>query len=168
MDEGKDRIGRGTGSMAVVPDLGAVLEPRREDKAVQGEQTGAYADGRLLSTRELVSRILQTGSRLVSKEIELAKAEVKADLAAELAMLKMLAAAAVGVLLGVNLLLVAVVFALAHWIPGWLAALGLGGIILVASAMVGYIGWQRRVTAPLAVTRKALTEDLQWVKERIA
>ena len=168
MDEGKDRIGRGTGSMAVVPDLGAVLERRREDKAVEGEQTGAYADGRLLSTRELVSRILKTGSRLVSKEIELARAEVKADLAAELTMIKMLAAAAIGALLGVNLLLVAAVFALTHWMPGWLAALVLAGILLVASAVVGYIGWQRRVTSPLAVTRKALTEDLRWAKERIA
>jgi uncharacterized membrane protein YqjE len=168
MDEGKDRIGHGNGSTAVVPDRGAALEPPREDTGVGGRQTGGHADGRLLSTRELVSRILKTGSRLVSKEIELARAEVKADLAAELAMIKMLAAAAVGVLLGVNLLLVAVVFALTHWIPGWLAALLLGGIILVASAVVGYVGWQRRVTAPLAVTRKALTEDLQWVKERIA
>jgi hypothetical protein len=168
MDQAKDRIGRGNGSTAVVPDRGAALEPPRVDKGVGGEQTGTHADGRLLSTRELVSRILKTGSRLVSKEIELARAEVKADLAAEVAMIKMLAAAAVGVLLGVNLLLVAAVFALAHWIPGWLAALVLGGIILVASAVVGYIGWQRRVTSPLAVTRKTVREDLQWVKERIA
>jgi uncharacterized membrane protein YqjE len=168
MDQGKDRIGPGSGSTAVVPDRGAALEPPREDKDVGGEQTGTHADGRVLSTRELVSRILRTASRLVSTEIELARAEVKADLAAELAMLKMLAAAAVGVLLGVNLLLVAAVFALAHWMPAWLAALVLGGIILVASAVVGYVGWQRRVTSPLAVTRKAVREDLQWVKERIA
>jgi uncharacterized membrane protein YqjE len=168
MDEGKDRIGPGNGSTAIVPDRGAALDPPRKDTGAGGEQTGAHADGRLLSTRELVSRILKTGSRLVSKEIELARAEVMADLAAELAMIKMLAAAAVGALLGVNLLLVAAVFALTHWMPGWLAALVLGGIILGASAVVGYVGWQRRVTSPLAVTRKALTEDLQWVKERIA
>ena len=121
-----------------------------------------------LSTRELVSRILHTGSRLVSKEIELARAEAKADLEAELGMVKMLAVAAVGALLGLNLLLVAVVFALTHWVPGWLAALVLGGVILAVSAIVGYVGWQRRVTKPLAVTRKTVTEDLQWVKERLA
>jgi hypothetical protein len=168
MDQGKDRIGHGNGSTPILPDRGAAFAPPREDKGVGAELGGAHAGGGLLSTRELVSRILKTGSRLVSKEIELARAEVKADLAAELAMIKMLAAAAVGALLGVNLLLVAAVFALTQWMPGWLAALVLAGIILVASAVVGYVGWQRRVTSPLAVTRKALTEDLRWAKERIA
>ena len=38
----------------------------------------------------------------------------------------------------------------------------------LCQAIVGYIGWQRRVTRPLAVTRKTVTEDLQWVKERLA
>jgi hypothetical protein len=52
--------------------------------------------------------------------------------------------------------------------PGWLAAVLVGGVILVISAIVGYIGWQRRVTRPLAVTRETVTEDMQWVKERLA
>ena len=125
-------------------------------------------DGRQLSTRELLSRILHTGSQLVSKEIDLAREEVKANLEAELAMVKLLGIAGAGGLVGLNLLLVAMVFALAHVMPGWLAALLLGGVIFVISAIVGYIGWQRRVTRPLAVTRKTVTEDLQWVKERLA
>src|SRR5262245_43144848 len=118
-------------------------------------------DRRHLSTRELLSRVVRTGSRLVSKEIELARAELKADIESELAMIKMLAAAAVGALLGVNLLLVALVIGLSHWIPAWLAAVALGALILVVSALVGYIGWQRRVSKPLAVTRRTVTEDVQ-------
>jgi uncharacterized membrane protein YqjE len=125
-------------------------------------------DRRLLSTRELLSRILHTGSELVSKEIALAHEEVKANLEAEIAMVKLLVIAGVGALMGLNLLLVAAVFGLARVMPGWLAALLLGGVILVISAIVAYIGWQRRVTRPLAVTRKTVTEDLQWVKERLA
>ena len=66
-----------------------------------------------LSTLELVRRLLQTGSLLIKKEVELARAELKADLQAQLLMAKRLAVAAVLALLGINLLLVAVVFALA-------------------------------------------------------
>jgi len=126
------------------------------------------SDGRLLSTRELLSRILHTAAQLVSTEMALAREEGKANLDAAFATVKLLLVAGVIGLAGVNLLLVAAVFALAHVMPGWLAAVLVGGVILVISAIVGYSGWQRRVTRPLAVTRKTVTEDLQWVKERLA
>jgi uncharacterized protein YciW len=42
-----------------------------------------------------------------------------------------------------------------------------GGLLLIA-AIVAYVSWQRRVTAPLALTRKTLKEDVQWAKERLA
>lgn len=125
-------------------------------------------DGRQLTTRELLRRIMHTGAQLVSLEIDLAREEGKANLKAEFAMVKLLVIAGVIGLAGMNLLLVAAVFALAHVMPGWLAAVLLGGAILVISAIVGYIGWQRRVTRPLAVTRKTVTEDIQWAKERLA
>ena len=126
------------------------------------------SDGRLLSTRELLGRILHTAAQLVSTEMALAREEGKANLDAAFATVKLLLVAGVIGLAGVNLLLVAAVFALAHVMPGWLAAVLVGGVILVISAIVGYSGWQRRVTRPLAVTRKTVTEDLQWVKERLA
>jgi hypothetical protein len=158
MDHETTRIAHENGGRVATP---IALGPAPGSPAIE---PGTHA----LSTRELLSRIFQTGSHLVTKEIELARAEVKADLEAELGMVKMLAAAAVGALLGVNLLLVAAVFALALWMPGWLAALGLAAVVLVVSAIVGYVGWQRRVRTPLAVTRKTVTEDMQWVKERLA
>jgi hypothetical protein len=36
------------------------------------------------------------------------------------------------------------------------------------AATLGYIGWKRMVTNPLALTRQTLKEDVQWVKERLA
>ena len=134
------------------------IAPERADRAHR----------RRLSTRVLLSRILDTGSHLVLKQIELARTEVKADLAAELGMAKLVASAAVGVLLGVSVLLHAAVAGLAAWLPAWLAALGLGVLFLIVSTAIGYLGWQRRVSAALPVTRKSVTEDVQWVKERIA
>ena len=125
-------------------------------------------EARSLSTRELVSRLLKAGSLLVAKEVELARAEIKADLRAELGMVKLLIAAALVAVLGLNLLLVSAVFALTQWLPGWLAALGLAGALLVVGLGLGLIGWARRVSSPLAITRKTVKEDMQWAKERLA
>jgi hypothetical protein len=125
-------------------------------------------EARSLTTRELVARALQTGSLLVSKEVELARAEIKADIAAELGMVKLLLAGAAVGLFGVNLLFVAAVFALTAWMPGWLASLGVAVLLLAIGAVLGLIGWRRRVSSPLAVTRKTVKEDMQWAKERLA
>ena len=121
-----------------------------------------------LSTRQLLTRLLETVSLLVTKEVELARAELKADLKAELDMVKLLVAAGVVAVFGVNMLLVAAVFALTVWIPGWLAALGVAVLLLAIGGLLALIGWKRRVSAPLAVTRKTVKEDMQWAKERLA
>ena len=120
-----------------------------------------------LSTRELIGEILGKASLLIKKEAELAKTEIKADLKSGLAMVKGFAIALVCALMGLNTLLVALVFGLAIWIPGWLAALIVAGVMLALGAIIGYIAWTRRVM-PLRVTRRTLKEDVQWAKERLA
>ena len=107
-----------------------------------------------LSTRQLLSQLIETGSLLVAKEVELARAEMKADVKRELSM--------------VTMLLVAAVFALTVWMPGWLAALVVAAVLLVIGGVLALVGWQQRVSAPLAVTRKTVKEDVQWAKERLA
>jgi putative superfamily III holin-X len=131
------------------------------------EKAGA-ARARLLSTRALLADITGKVSLLVKKEVELATTEVKADLQKELSMVKAIAAAVVAGLLGLNMLLVAAVFALATKMPGWIAAVIVGGVVLLVAAVLGSIGWGRRITNPLAMTRKTLKEDVQWAKERVA
>jgi len=121
-----------------------------------------------LSTRQLLTRLLETISLLVKKEVELARAELKADLRAELDMVKLLVAAGVVAVFGVTMLLVSAVFALTIWIPGWLAALGVAVLLLAIGGLLALVGWKRRVGAPLAVTRKTVKEDVQWAKERLA
>ena len=125
-------------------------------------------DARALSMRELLGEITGKVTLLAKKEVELAKTEIKADLEAELSTAKGLGVAALGVVLGLNMLLVALVLALATYIPAWLAALLLGGALLLIGGIAGYVSWTRRVTKPLAVTRKTLKEDVQWAKERLA
>ena len=121
-----------------------------------------------LSTRELLGEISGTASLLVKREVVLAREELKADLRSEVAMAKGLVGALVTGLLGLNILLVAVVFALALVMPAWLAALLIGGTLFIIAVIVGVVSWQQRVTNPLAVTRKTLTETIQWAKDRVA
>jgi hypothetical protein len=129
---------------------------------------GSRESARHLSNRALIGEITAKASLLVRKEIDLAKAELRADLQAQLATAKAFAIAAVAALLGLSVLLVAVVLALAILLPGWAAALIVGGLVLAIAAILGYIGWRRLVTNPMAVTRQTLKEDLRWVKERLA
>ena len=131
--------------------------------------TTAPADNpRALSTVALMRRIVGLSSVLIHKEVELARAELDEDFHAALGMVKLFGAAALLALLALNLLLVAAVLALAAWLPAWVAALALGGLLLVVAAVLGAVGWSRRVQAPLDLTRKTVKEDLQWAKERLA
>jgi uncharacterized membrane protein YqjE len=125
-------------------------------------------DARALSMRELLGQITGKVTLLVEKEVELAKTEIKADLESTLSMAKGLGIAALGMVLGLNMLLVALVLALAPYISPWLAALLVGGTLLVIGGIFGYVTWVGRVTKPLAITRKTLKEDAQWAKERLA
>src|SRR5262249_15557286 len=154
---------------------GADWDGRRAGEGARGsggggtvERAFASHDARRLSNGQLLKGILRMGSLLVTTEIQLARAEVRADLEAEIAMMKLLAGGAVLVLLGLNLLLVAAVFALTAVMPGWLAALVLSAILLVVGAALGLLGWRRGVSRPLAATRDAVAEDLRWAKGRLA
>jgi uncharacterized membrane protein YqjE len=123
---------------------------------------------RELSTKALIRRIFEVSSVLVRKEVELARAELDEDVHSALGMVKLFGAAALLALFAVNLLLVAAALALAVWLPAWAAALVLGGLFMIAAAVLGAMAWRRRVQAPLDLTRKTVKEDLQWAKERLA
>jgi hypothetical protein len=121
-----------------------------------------------LSNRALIGEITAKAMQLAKKELELARVEIGADMKAELAMAKALGVSLAAALTGMNLLLVAGVFALATIIPGWLAGLIVGGSMLAIAVLMGYLGWRHHVRSPLALTRQMLKEDVQWVKERVA
>ena len=123
---------------------------------------------RAMSIRELVAEISAKVALLARKEIALAKAEVKSDLRAQISTAKGLVVAALCVLLGINMLLVALVFVLTAYMAAWLAALLVAAVLLVCGGIVGYLSWSRRVTRPLTLTRKTLRETGQWAKERLA
>lgn len=125
-------------------------------------------DASRLSTRVLIGRIAAEGKALIGKEIDLARAELRSDLRSELRVAKAVGAGALLAICAVNLILVAVAFALAAVLPGWAAALIVAGGVLIAAALAGGMGWARRVRSPLRRTRRHLREDVRWFKERLA
>ncbi len=164
-----DRALRGEKQMLEATVAADGLEtPGSPQEAHMRPETANGEDTRALSVGALINEIMGKVTLLAKKEIELAKVEVKADMESELAMAKGLAIAALVTVLGLNMLVVALAFALATVMPGWLAALLIGGALVVIGGILGYVSWTRRVTSPLALTRKTIREDTQWVKERLA
>jgi uncharacterized membrane protein YqjE len=125
---------------------------------------------RQMRTKDLVTELAKKASLLAKKEVELAKAELKADLRAEVKMASGLGVAGICGLFTVQLLLTAIVLALmeAGVLPGWAAALLVAAVVLAIGTGVGLWGWARRVRKPMDATRRSLREDVRWAKERIA
>ena len=121
-----------------------------------------------MTSRELVAQVIDSASLLVKKEIELARTELKRDFDAELSMVKAVGVAVVFALCAVNLVLVAAALALGQVMAEWAAALLLAAAVLAPGAVVGLIGWRKRVKSPLESTRRSLKEDAHWAKERFA
>jgi hypothetical protein len=152
--------GKIAGPGAGPPRRGA-LDPRR----------GAPLDPlRARPTRDLVADAARTASELVRKELELAKAELRADVRAEVKMAGGLGVAGVCALGALQLGLTAIVLALMEGgiLSGWAAALLVAAVVLAIGTAAGLWGWSKRVRTPLRRTRGSIRENVRWAKERIA
>jgi uncharacterized membrane protein YqjE len=125
---------------------------------------------RRMPTKELVTELARKASALARKEVELAKAEVKDDVRSSVRMAGGLGVAGVCALVTLQLLLVALVFALAEGgvMPGWAAALLVAAVVLAIGTIAGLWGWAKRVRKPLDTTRRSVKENVRWAKERMA
>ena len=139
----------------------AVLRPA--DSAAGAES----AKIRALPTRALVREISDKAALLARKEVQLATAEVKADLRSELGMAKGLAIGGLATLLGLNVLLLAAAVGLASLIPAWIAAMLMAAVLIGAGGALGYRCWTQRPTRPLALTRRMVRETARWAKDLV-
>jgi uncharacterized membrane protein YqjE len=123
-----------------------------------------------MGTRDLVAEVARKASDLARKEIELAKAEAKADLRSSIKMASGLGVAGVCALVTLQLLLVALVLALMEGgvMSGWAAALLVAAVVLAIGTVAGLWGWAKRVRKPLDTTRRSVKENVEWAKEQIA
>jgi uncharacterized membrane protein YqjE len=120
-----------------------------------------------LPSGQLMAETAREAIALVRSQIELAKVELKQDLQSEIKAAKGLSIAAVCGLMMLNMLLVAVAFALVTVMPAWAAALAIAGVVAFVGGIAGVFGW-KHVKVPLVRTRKSVEEDVRWVKERTA
>jgi uncharacterized membrane protein YqjE len=120
------------------------------------------------STRALVGEIGSQLAQLAQAEMELARAELASDVRSGRRAAVGLGVAAVAALVGLTLLSVALVLALAALMPGWLAALIVAAVVFGVGATAGYVGWKHRPRSALALTRKSLKEDWEWLKQQVA
>jgi uncharacterized membrane protein YqjE len=125
---------------------------------------------RQMQTRELVTEAGRKASLLVKKEIELAKAELRAQVRSEIKMASGLGVAGLCALIGLEMLLVALALGLmeAGVLPGWAAALVIAGVVLAIGAAAGLWGWAKRVRKPLETTQRSVKEDVRWAREQMA
>ncbi|MEW9549157.1 phage holin family protein [Nonomuraea sp. NPDC050783] len=120
-------------------------------------------------TQKLVNDLSEQVSRLVKDELRLAKMELtakgkRAGLGAGL-----FGAAGTAAFYGGAVLVAAVVLLLALVMPGWLAALIVGVVLLIAAAVLGLIGKNqvKRATPPVPEeTIASVKADIDMVKER--
>lgn len=120
-----------------------------------------------LSTPQILAEITRETQQLMKTHVELVKAEMRADLARETAVLKGFGIAALAGLAGLNLLLMSGVLALAQTMPAWKAGLLATAVVLLAGAGIAVYSWNIRVRKPLEKTRHAAEEDVRWMKERL-
>lgn len=138
------------------------------DKPANGGGTEPGPSGPIQgrSTGELLHELKTDVLEISKAQIELAKAELKETFRRETRMVAGLGIGGICGLIFVNLLLVALILAIANHLPGWLAAL----IVALAVAAIGIaaaaFGWSRRVRHPFERSRRTLQEDAKWVRER--
>jgi hypothetical protein len=143
-------------------------ESAAKSPAKSPERTEVHAPAEALSTPALFQEITHQAHRLITAQIDLAKAELRADLAREEQTVAGLGVAAAAGLMTVNLLLVTAVLALSSVLPAWAAGLCVSGAVLLFAAIAGAVAWGKRVRRPLARTRHELAEDVKFAKERMA
>ena|SRR5581483_3124734 len=129
----------------------------------QGGQNAAE-----ISTPALLKEIAGRVELLAQKQFELLKSELLVELRQEAGVARGLGVAAVAALAGTVLLLVTGALALSIVMPAWLAGLVVSGVVFLVAAVVGLVSWRRRVREPLPLSREALKDDVNWVKERLA
>jgi uncharacterized membrane protein YqjE len=132
----------------------------------RAEELAAHTGPESLPTSNLLQQISSDAKSLMQLEVELAKEEAKADLNAELDLAKGAVVGAVCAILGINMLLIAAVFALAPDYA-WVVALVVGVILIAVAAGAAMLGWKRAEKDPLHTTRQSLKEDVEWAKRQI-
>src|SRR4051812_25497333 len=120
------------------------------------------------SVGEIVGDISRDMSTLIKQEMDLAKAELKQEVAKLGKGAGMFGGAGLAGYFALFFLSFALTYLLDNWMPVELAALIVGLLWAAAAGVLALRGRQevKAATPPLATTRQTLQEDAQWVRTR--
>jgi len=142
-------------------------EARADDEGRAYEERGRVRTGLadLGSVPQLLRRLVDDTATLVRKELALATAEISRSVNdAKVGAVSMVTGGAV-LYLGIMFLLAAATLALALVMPGWAAALIVGGIVsLVGAVMV--IGGKKKMEPDLRRTSESLRKDREMIERQ--
>ena len=136
------------------------------DIDLRGPQAGTTARAGVdRSLGELVAEATGEVSTLLRKEIELAKAELKEDVAALGKGVGAFGGAGFSGYLAVLFLSLAAMFGLDAVLPLWAAALVVGGVYLLVAAGLGLMGKKAIGRMPgVPRTVRTIKEDVEWAR----
>jgi uncharacterized membrane protein YqjE len=121
------------------------------------------------SLPEILEDIASNLTQIVRAEFRLAKTELKEGAEKVAGPGAALGAGVALAFYGLGFLLLAAVYALSLVMAGWLAALIVGGVLLVAAGILVSAGGMKLKRANLTPdkTIRTLEEDVQWAKQQI-
>jgi uncharacterized membrane protein YqjE len=121
-----------------------------------------------LSLGELVARMSSDTSTLFRQELELAKVEMKEEVAKSAKGAAGFGGAALMAMIGLLLLAFAAAWGLAELIPVGFAFLTVAVVFLLIAGVLAVTGrWEfQKITGPKQTT-ETLKEDVQWTRERM-
>ena len=122
---------------------------------------------RSLPTSALITGLTGELRELVAKEIDLARTEWRMDWKAELRSARWFGVSAILALGFVNMLFVAAALWLGTRLAPPVAALVVGGVLLLGAAAMAWLG-KSALKKPLETTRKTLREGASWARKRVA
>jgi uncharacterized membrane protein YqjE len=121
------------------------------------------------SLTELLGRLSQDFSDLVTAQVELAKVELKEDATEAARSAGMMAGAGLAALLALLLLSMAAAWGLSEIIPEGAAFAIVGALWVIVAAVLFAVGRERaRRIEPVPQTRESVKEDLQWAKQQMS
>jgi len=119
------------------------------------------------SVSEVLQDIFSNVQDIVRSEVRLAKVELQTEAGKTARAAKSLLAGAVIALYAGALLLLAAVYGLSMVLAPWLAALVVGGFVLLVALVLINVGKGRlRLVTKPEKTVKTLKEDVQWMRDQ--
>jgi hypothetical protein len=119
-------------------------------------------------TTMLVKELFEDGQRIMRAEVELAKVELREDV--KRAKSGAIALGISSAVLFTSLIVVAFacVYLLSMVVASWVAALIVGGVLLVAGVVCGMIGAKKLSHSKPNATIETIKEDGRWIKQTLS